>query len=321
MPVRSYSGNAKSTALAEAITATATTFLVNDGTGYPDGAAGPFVVTLSGGTAGEEKVLCATRTGTSFTVAAGGRGFDDTTASAHPNQALVQHTFSATDAREANAHVNATTGDPHPQYLLPSEGDAAYVRTTGGDTITASGAGVTPLVVKGASGQTVSLFEARNAANELRTFVTAGGGVVTRGLLVAGPVDNDGSAQALLVTQDPARRALIVRGAASQTANLAEFQSSAGTVLVAIRSDGYTLANKGIKVEALSAGDPVLDVIAAVSQTANVAQFRNSAGAEMANISADGRARFTMNGAFRAALQVGDPDSAGVGFRTVRVAN
>jgi hypothetical protein len=53
-------------------------------------------------------VLCATRTGTSFTVAAGGRGFDDTTASAHPNQALVQHTFSATDAREANAHVNAT---------------------------------------------------------------------------------------------------------------------------------------------------------------------------------------------------------------------
>jgi hypothetical protein len=127
MPVRSYSGNAKSTALAEAITATATTFLVNDGTGYPDGAAGPFVVTLSGGTAGEEKVLCATRTGTSFTVATGGRGFDDTTASAHPNQALVQHTFSATDAREANAHANATTGDPHPQYLLPTEADAAYL--------------------------------------------------------------------------------------------------------------------------------------------------------------------------------------------------
>jgi hypothetical protein len=112
MPIRSYSGNAKSTALAEAITATATTFLVNDGTGYPDGAAGPFVVTLSGGTAGEEKVLCATRTGTSFTVAAGGRGFDDTTASAHPNQALVQHTFSATDAREANAHANGA-GSPH----------------------------------------------------------------------------------------------------------------------------------------------------------------------------------------------------------------
>ncbi len=110
MATRSYSGNAKSTVLADAVNTTATTFLVADGTGYPDGTAGPFIVTLSGGSASEEKVLCSARTGTSFTVATGGRGFDDTTASTHSNQALVQHTFSATDAREANAHVNATTG-------------------------------------------------------------------------------------------------------------------------------------------------------------------------------------------------------------------
>jgi hypothetical protein len=162
--------------------------------------------------------------------------------------------------------------DDHPQYVLHTEGDATYVRRAGGDTIVASGAGVTPLVVKGASGQTVSLFEARNAANELRTFVTAGGGLVTRGLLVAGPVDNDGSAQALLVTQDPARRALTVRGAASQTVNLAEFQNSAGTVLASVLADG------------------------------RVSAF------------------FAANNATRI-LELGAADSAGVGFRTVRVAN
>jgi hypothetical protein len=108
MPLRSYSGNAKTTTLAAAITNVATTFSVADGTGYPTGVDGPFVVTLSGGTAGEEKVLCSARTGNDFTVATGGRGWDGTTAAAHSSLAAVQHTFSATDAREANAHVNGT---------------------------------------------------------------------------------------------------------------------------------------------------------------------------------------------------------------------
>lgn len=127
MPKRSYSGSAKPTTLFPGITATATSFTVADGTGYPTGGAeGDFVITIDVGRASEEKILCSTRSGNSFTVATSGRGWDGTTAAAHDSQAPVQHTYSATDAREANAHVNDTTGDPHPQYLTVAEGDAAY---------------------------------------------------------------------------------------------------------------------------------------------------------------------------------------------------
>lgn len=113
-PLRDYSGTAKPTTLNGAISAAATSITVADGTGYPTGAAGPFVVTIDAGLAAEEKVLCASRTGNTLSVTS--RGWDGTTASDHNNAASVAHTYSATDAREANTHVNATTGNPHPQY-------------------------------------------------------------------------------------------------------------------------------------------------------------------------------------------------------------
>jgi hypothetical protein len=113
MALRSYSGNARITTLAGAISAAATSINVADATGYPTGTVGPFVVTLDAGLANEEKVLCVSRTGNTLTVSTGGRGWDDTAAADHDNGAAVAHTFSATDAREANAHVNDTTGDPH----------------------------------------------------------------------------------------------------------------------------------------------------------------------------------------------------------------
>jgi hypothetical protein len=129
MPVREYSGNAKSTTLVGTISATATSILLADAVGYPTGTTGPFVITVDAGAAAEEKVLCASRTGNTITVATGGRGWDGTTASDHDNGASIRHTYSATDAREANAHVNQTTGTPHGgAYLTPADGNAAYVR-------------------------------------------------------------------------------------------------------------------------------------------------------------------------------------------------
>lgn len=130
MPVRSYSGAAKATTLSGAVSAGATVINVVDATGWPTGAAGPFVITIDAGVTTEEKVLVSGRTGNSLTVSA--RGFDDTTASDHGNAARVEHTLSATDIREANAHVNDTSGDPHPQYLTPAEGAALYPTLTHG---------------------------------------------------------------------------------------------------------------------------------------------------------------------------------------------
>lgn len=157
--LRDYSGAAKPTTLAGAISASATSFTVADGAGYPMGVAGPFVVTLDTGLASEEKILCASRTGNTLTVESGGRGWDGTTASDHDNGASVAHTFSATDAREANAHVNDTEGDPHPQYLTAAEGAAFVPRVlvdAKGDLFAGSAADTVVRVPVGTDGQVLT---------------------------------------------------------------------------------------------------------------------------------------------------------------------
>lgn len=128
MALREFKGGAKRTTLAAAITAASTTITVADATGYPTGATGPFAIALDVGLAGEEKVLIASRSGNTLTVAT--RGYDDTSASAHAS-ATVDHIITATDIREANAHVNDTTTDVHPQYLTMAEGNAAYAPKAG----------------------------------------------------------------------------------------------------------------------------------------------------------------------------------------------
>lgn len=127
MAVREYAGAAKRTALASGITATDTTITLADATGYPTGATGPFAIALDLGVAAEEKVLVASRSGNTLTVASGGRGYDGTTAAAHGAGSSADHVLTAVDVREANGHVNDTTGDPHPQYLTPAEANSAYV--------------------------------------------------------------------------------------------------------------------------------------------------------------------------------------------------
>ncbi len=141
--IREYAGNAKATALTGQLTATATAINILDGTGYPTGAVGPFVVTISAGLAAEEKVLCIARVGNTLTADPAGRGYDGTVANEHSNAATVQHTYSATDAREANAHVNDTTGDPHGQYLREDVAGTTYVARAladaKGDLVVATG--------------------------------------------------------------------------------------------------------------------------------------------------------------------------------------
>lgn len=112
MGVRDFKGAARQTTLLVGINAVDTSFTVaaSGGTGYPTGSGGDFVVALDMGLAGEEKILCSARVGDTFTVATSGRGWDDTAASSHANNATVNHVGAATDLREANAHVNASSG-------------------------------------------------------------------------------------------------------------------------------------------------------------------------------------------------------------------
>lgn len=113
---RSYSGGAKPAYLTVALGGTASDLTIecDDLSNYPTGSAGPFYIVIDRGEATEEKILCSSRSSNTITVyndgLTTGRGADGTTVVTHSNNAAVEHVFTATDADEANAHVNATTG-------------------------------------------------------------------------------------------------------------------------------------------------------------------------------------------------------------------
>ena len=92
---KQFVGGAPATSLAAGLTDVATTFDVDDATGYPD-ATNPFVLVIDPGLATEEKVLVEGRT--TVTMSTVTRGYDDTTAQAHSSGAVVQHVLDAVDA-------------------------------------------------------------------------------------------------------------------------------------------------------------------------------------------------------------------------------
>lgn len=174
--------------------------------------------------------------------------------------------------------------------------NAETVSTAGGDTITASAAGVIPLVVRGATGQTANLLEARDAAGVVRSSVTENGNLA---------VGDQAAADAGILSvmaRSGAGLPLVVRGAASQTANLSEWQDSAGTVLARVSAAGSITTEQTLQAgpaASLPAGGQVrvaasgatvqgLVVRGAASQTANLAEFQNSAGTVLNAIKSDG---------------------------------
>lgn len=100
-----YYANAPATTLANSCTSGATSIVVTAITGFP--VSYPYTLILDRGLATEEVVSVTAGAGTTLTVT---RGYDSTTAFAHSAGASVQHGFSAIDPREANAHVNASSG-------------------------------------------------------------------------------------------------------------------------------------------------------------------------------------------------------------------
>ena len=70
-------------------------------TGWPDGSIGPFYAVINRSKPNEEDPL---RSGHGLD--RGGRGADDTAAQNHGDQSIIEHVITATDARQANHHVN-----------------------------------------------------------------------------------------------------------------------------------------------------------------------------------------------------------------------
>jgi|ETNmetMinimDraft_3_1059899.scaffolds.fasta_scaffold288731_1 hypothetical protein len=99
---REFIGGATETSLSSGINSTATTISVADGSGFPTGGDFPFVIVVDRGESDEEKVLIASRSSNTLTVATNyggvtsGRAFDDTSGAAHDSGSKVAHVLDAT---------------------------------------------------------------------------------------------------------------------------------------------------------------------------------------------------------------------------------
>jgi len=102
---------------------------------------------------------------------------------------------------------------------------------------------IVPFMVKGAASQTANLQEWQNSSGTMLAKVTSGGAGMLTGLTVFGTQYQSGNALVLLEAAATTGIPLAVRGAASQTADLQQWQNSAGTILSRIDSSGamYTI--------------------------------------------------------------------------------
>ena len=152
-------------------------------------------------------------------------------------------------------------------------------------TLINSNSANTGLLVKGAASQTANLQEWQDSSGSNLARLRQTGALNLNG-------DIAGVQLAATVFNNTTIGA-IIRGAASQTADLQQWQDSAGTVLTKVRASGAL--NVGGAVSGTTLGVlnidpawPALKVIGAASQTGNLQEWQNSAGIVLGSIASDG---------------------------------
>ena len=128
MARREYQGAAVPTTITSSITNSATSLTLTASTGWPTGS---FSAVIDPGLAGEEKILCTSRSGATVTITT--RGYDGTTAASHNAGATIYPVPTAVDFDEANSLINTPTtkGD-----ILAATGAGAMARTAVGANTT-----------------------------------------------------------------------------------------------------------------------------------------------------------------------------------------
>jgi hypothetical protein len=227
--------------------------------------------------------------------------------------------------------------------VIMADPNQAYVAKAGGDTITASAATVVPLTLKAAESQTADFMHLRGSDNSVLLSVSPAAQINTDRVGTNGLRGRSGVADRINLASTTISTILrndigttginvVVEAVASQSGDMAQFRNSAGTVLTNVRAGGDLTAptvsagsfhgSGSIMLFArpATASHRGLVVKATAAQTGDTVQVLNDAGSPIAKIDATGQGAFTTTAGLRT-LEVGAVDSAGVGFRTVRVAN
>ena len=290
----------------------------------------------------------------------------------------VKAKFEAGDSPRSSDYIDMIDTLAAMPDISGKQDTASAVSNAGGSTITASGATVKPLVLKGFASQTANLQEWQNSAGAVLASISASGvlglntggtGVINLGdgQISKGPgngftfnsdlitTDGKGMYPSLAYinnTTSTSTVPLTVKGAASQTANLTNWQNSAGTVLASINSSGVLASNGTIQVVGVQSFNGVgsytimnydtggavtftngaankgLIVRGAVSQSANLQEWQNSAGTVLAKVTSSGNITAgTYNGATIGAgypgivLDTAEADSTQVWLRNLSATN
>lgn len=255
MSLRNFSSVAVATTLSAGINASTTTVNVAAVSGWPSA---PFLIRVDENTASEEVMLVTAVVGTTLTVT---RGYDSTVGVSHSSGATVAHCVSAIDFREANSHVNASSG----VHGLTG----SVVGTTDTQTLTN----------KTLSSPAISDFTSAGHTH----LSTAQGGLLT------GYVRSDGSSTLTLGTSTTT---FTVQAAASQSTPILTVQDSAAAALVQIGSTGTFSTLKSHVASAGSAATVPLVAKGAASQTANLTEWQSSASAVLASVDKNGLGTF-----------------------------
>jgi hypothetical protein len=172
--------------------------------------------------------------------------------------------------------------------------DVVGVSKSGGDTITASGSTVKGLIVKGAASQTADLQQWQDSTGTVKTGITSSGQLYTTQRMTIGLSGISSLGELVVSTADAARIGVVVQGVTSQTANLQEWQNSAGTVLANIPASGGLRVNSAFggaqaAITAGSASTTGAVIRGAASQSASLMEWQNSAGTVLTSVRSDGR--------------------------------
>jgi len=157
------------------------------------------------------------------------------------------------------------------------------------------------IVIRGAASQTANLQEWQDNTGAVKALVGSGGNAVFNGIR-----SGSGSTTAAINAYTTAAQiGILVRGAASQTANLQEWQDSTGAINASLTSTGdFRIANiyaissfnnaqlnmlsTGARITTNVAANVTLTVKGALSQSANLTEWQDTTGSTKARVSASG---------------------------------
>ena len=201
----------------------------------------------------------------------------------------------------------------YPSRLLLGNGDTTALLSVITHATNQIGA-----VIRGQASQTSNLLEFQNSSGTAITYVTASGHITASSAAIStlysgGQLQSGTMGYFNATTFAPSVSPIVVRGAASQTANLTQWQDSTGTVYAFINPFGqlsigqsptiYSNARISINTVASTVVGQVIRGVA--SQNADLQQWQNSSGTNLATITSAGGLFTTSNVEAQGFLGVG----------------